>query len=55
MIGPAGENRVVFACIKHEKYRSLGRGGMGAVLREEELRYMLKEYNTIRRSREERE
>jgi aldehyde:ferredoxin oxidoreductase len=31
-IGPAGENRVASACIKSEKWRSLGRGGMGAVL-----------------------
>lgn len=31
-IGPAGENLVAFACIKADKYRSLGRGGMGAVL-----------------------
>jgi len=32
VIGPAGENRVVMACIKVEKWRSLGRGGLGAVL-----------------------
>ena len=31
-IGPAGENLVAFACIKADRYRSLGRGGMGAVL-----------------------
>ncbi len=31
-IGPAGENRVAFACIKSDHWRSLGRGGMGAVL-----------------------
>jgi len=31
-IGPAGENRVVFACIKSDRWRSAGRGGMGAVL-----------------------
>jgi aldehyde:ferredoxin oxidoreductase len=31
-IGPAGENRVVLACIKSDRWRSLGRGGMGAVL-----------------------
>lgn len=31
-IGPAGENRVGFACIKSDRWRSLGRGGMGAVL-----------------------
>jgi aldehyde:ferredoxin oxidoreductase len=32
VIGPAGENKVAFACIKSYKWRSLGRGGMGAVL-----------------------
>jgi aldehyde:ferredoxin oxidoreductase len=32
VIGPAGENRVAIACIKSDKWRSLGRGGMGAVL-----------------------
>jgi len=32
VIGPAGENQVRFACIKVDKWRSLGRGGMGAVL-----------------------
>ena len=32
VIGPAGENLVRLACIKSDKYRSLGRGGMGAVL-----------------------
>ena len=32
VIGPAGENRVSFACIKSDRWRSLGRGGMGAVL-----------------------
>ncbi|MDK1031270.1 MAG: aldehyde ferredoxin oxidoreductase family protein [Planctomycetia bacterium] len=31
-IGPAGENRVAFACIKVDRWRSLGRGGLGAVL-----------------------
>jgi len=31
-IGPAGENQVVFACIKVDRWRSLGRGGMGAIL-----------------------
>jgi len=31
-IGPAGENGVAFACIKVDRYRSLGRGGMGAAL-----------------------
>jgi aldehyde:ferredoxin oxidoreductase len=32
VIGPAGENRVAYACIKSDRWRSLGRGGMGAVL-----------------------
>lgn len=32
VIGPAGENRVAFACIKADRWRSLGRGGLGAVL-----------------------
>lgn len=32
VIGPAGENLVAFACIKSDRWRSLGRGGMGAVL-----------------------
>jgi len=32
VIGPAGENRVRFACIKSDRWRSLGRGGLGAVL-----------------------
>ncbi|MBD3420418.1 MAG: aldehyde:ferredoxin oxidoreductase, partial [Chitinivibrionales bacterium] len=31
-IGPAGENLVACACIKSDKYRSVGRGGMGAVM-----------------------
>ncbi len=31
VIGPAGENMVRFACVKSEKWRSLGRGGHGAV------------------------
>jgi len=32
VIGPAGENQVAFACVKSDRWRSLGRGGMGAVL-----------------------
>ncbi len=32
VIGPAGENLAAIACIKSDKWRSLGRGGMGAVL-----------------------
>jgi aldehyde:ferredoxin oxidoreductase len=30
-IGPGGENRVPFACVSSERYRQLGRGGIGAV------------------------
>ena len=32
VIGPAGENLSAIACIKSDRWRSLGRGGMGAVL-----------------------
>ncbi len=32
VIGPAGENRVVFACISHDFGRQAGRTGVGAVL-----------------------
>jgi aldehyde:ferredoxin oxidoreductase len=32
VIGPAGENLVALACIKSDRWRSCGRGGMGAVL-----------------------
>ncbi|MFQ3620388.1 MAG: aldehyde ferredoxin oxidoreductase family protein [Spirochaetales bacterium] len=32
VIGPAGEHLAACACIKSDKYRSLGRGGLGAVL-----------------------
>ncbi|MBT4526656.1 MAG: aldehyde ferredoxin oxidoreductase family protein [Deltaproteobacteria bacterium] len=31
VIGPAGESQVRFACIKSDIWRSVGRGGMGAV------------------------
>ena len=31
-IGPAGENRVRFACIMNDKHRAAGRGGVGAVM-----------------------
>jgi aldehyde:ferredoxin oxidoreductase len=40
VIGPAGENGVAFACIKSERWRSLGRGGMGAVLGSKNLKGM---------------
>lgn len=32
VIGPAGENQVVFACLENNNWRSAGRTGMGAVL-----------------------
>ncbi|WP_018086719.1 aldehyde ferredoxin oxidoreductase family protein [Desulfurispora thermophila] len=32
VIGPAGENRVAFACLENNNWRSAGRTGMGAVL-----------------------
>jgi aldehyde:ferredoxin oxidoreductase len=32
VIGPAGERGVAFACLKSDRWRSLGRGGLGAVL-----------------------
>ena len=38
VIGPAGEHRVVYACIKSDRWRSLGRGGMGAVLGSKNLK-----------------
>ena len=38
VIGPAGENLVAFACIKADKWRSLGRGGMGAVMGSKNLK-----------------
>lgn len=38
VIGPAGENQIVFACIKVDQWRSLGRGGLGAVLGSKNLK-----------------
>ncbi len=38
VIGPAGENLVRFACIKSDRWRSLGRGGMGAVMGSKNLK-----------------
>jgi aldehyde:ferredoxin oxidoreductase len=38
VIGPAGENLARLACIKSDRWRSLGRGGMGAVLRAKNLK-----------------
>jgi aldehyde:ferredoxin oxidoreductase len=37
-IGPAGENLVAYACIKSDRWRSLGRCGLGAVLGSKNLK-----------------
>ncbi len=37
-IGPAGENMVPFSCISSERYRQLGRGGIGAVMGSKNLK-----------------
>jgi len=37
-IGPAGENKVRFACIINEKTRAIGRGGTGAVMGSKNLK-----------------
>src|SRR5512136_702758 len=37
-IGPAGENKVRFACIINEKTRAVGRGGTGAVMGSKNLK-----------------
>jgi len=36
--GPAGENGIPFSCISSEKYRQLGRGGIGAVFGSKNLK-----------------
>lgn len=36
--GPAGENRVLYSCISTERYRQLGRGGIGAVMGSKNLK-----------------
>jgi len=38
VIGPAGENLVRQACIKSDRWRSLGRGGMGALMGSKNLK-----------------
>ena len=38
VIGPAGENEVLFACIKNNYWRSAGRTGMGAVMGSKKLK-----------------
>ena len=37
-VGPAGENMVSFACVSAERYRQLGRGGIGAVFGSKNLK-----------------
>lgn len=37
-IGPAGENRIHYACVSSERYRQLGRGGIGAVFGSKNLK-----------------
>jgi aldehyde:ferredoxin oxidoreductase len=38
MIGPAGENQVLYACIMHGLYDAAGRGGLGAVMGSKNLK-----------------
>jgi aldehyde:ferredoxin oxidoreductase len=44
-IGPAGENKVKFACIGTELYRQFGRGGSGAVMGSKKLKAIVIEGN----------
>jgi aldehyde:ferredoxin oxidoreductase len=44
-IGPAGENRVRFACIGTDYYRQFGRGGAGAVMGAKNLKAVVLEGN----------
>lgn len=44
-IGPAGENRVRFACIGTDLYRQYGRGGAGAVMGSKNLKAIVVEGN----------
>lgn len=37
-IGPAGENLVMFSCVCSERYRQLGRGGIGTVMGSKNLK-----------------
>ncbi len=43
LIGPAGENRVRFACIGTDYYRQFGRGGAGAVMGAKNLKAVVVE------------
>jgi len=38
VIGPAGENKLAFACIKNNRWRSAGRTGLGAVMGSKNLK-----------------
>lgn len=38
VIGPAGENKVAFACVNSDYFRQLGRGGLGAVMGAKKLK-----------------
>jgi aldehyde:ferredoxin oxidoreductase len=38
VIGPAGENRVLFSCIMYTRYNSASRGGVGAVMGSKNLK-----------------
>ncbi len=40
-IGPAGENRVLFACIINDKHRAAGRTGVGAVMGSKNLKAII--------------
>ena len=40
-IGPAGENRVVYAAIMNDKDRAAGRGGMGAIMGSKKLKAII--------------
>lgn len=44
-IGPAGENKVRFACIGTDYYRQFGRGGAGAVMGSKNLKAVVMEGN----------
>jgi aldehyde:ferredoxin oxidoreductase len=45
LIGPAGENKVKFACIGTDLYRQFGRGGSGAVMGSKNLKAIVVEGN----------
>ncbi len=41
VIGPGGENRVLYACISHDYGRQAGRGGVGAVMGSKNLKAII--------------